>query len=676
MPATDDAVGSVFSRWARRCRAPGVAWGIVRRGELEASRGIGTLRLGDDVQPDADSVFRIASMTKSFTGAALMGLVVEGRLRLDDRVSTHVPELASWSGPTSDGPPLTLRHLVSMESGLPTDDAWADRHMDLTDEQMDELVAAGAEFAWAPGTRFEYSNLGWGLLGLVIRRVTGASVQERVTASLLEPLGMRATTWTRPSAASVAEPHRVQDGRVVREAEPLGDGAIAPMGGLWSTVRDLTRWVGWFTDAFPPRDDHDDGPLPRWARREMQQLRRIDGVRRFRPSPSGPSRVAATGYGIGLGVRIDERLGSSVGHSGGLPGYGSHMRWLPEHGVGVIGLANVTYGNMHAACIEALETLADLHELGPAHPIVPSAALTAASRRVVSLMGAWSDVEADGLFADCVGLDEPYERRSAQAAGLVGSLGPLEVGSIDAETPRRGSFTSAGGLVRVEVGLGHEDRVQWLDVHGRLEPSDDPMIVDDAGLGDAAGCAYVVVRPVADLAERFNDWQGEVLDRLGGAPAVVPGAHATVKEFGSPASPLAGDDEERLAEVVAAWAATHAPIELRARGLGLFDDIHVPVVRLEMTDSFRSAMVALRTAAADAGVPAGESDRVDIDEWIPHLSLAYARDVDPARWEELRAWVRGVDVGSCECVAVRAELVAYDGGPERRSGTFALAGGR
>jgi hypothetical protein len=87
-------------------------------------------------------------------------------------------------------------------------------------------------------------------------------------------------------------------------------------------------------------------------------------------------------------------------------------------------------------------------------------------------------------------------------------------------------------------------------------------------------------------------------------------------------------------------------------------------------------MVALRAAAADAGVPAGESDRFDIDEWIPHLSLAYARDVDPARWEELRAWVRGVDVGSCECVAVRAELVAYDGGPERRSGTFALAGGR
>ena len=72
------ALSEVFARWALRSHAPGVAWGLVRDGALVASGGVGTLRVGEDAPPDADSVFRIASMTKSFTGAALMTLVAEG----------------------------------------------------------------------------------------------------------------------------------------------------------------------------------------------------------------------------------------------------------------------------------------------------------------------------------------------------------------------------------------------------------------------------------------------------------------------------------------------------------------------------------------------------------------------------------------------------------------------
>ena len=669
MPSSEEAIGAVFARWARRTRAPGVAWGLVRGGELEASGGIGTLRAEDDAPPDADSVFRIASMTKSFTGAAMMTLVVDGRLRLDDPVSTHVPELSSWRGPTNDDPPLTVRHLASMETGLPTDDEWADRHMDLTEAQMDELIAAGGAFAWTPGTRFEYSNLGWGLLGRVIRRVAGIRVQELVTASLLEPLGLGATTWSRPPSHAVAEPYRIRDREWGLEGEPLGDGELAPMGGLWSSVRDLATWVAFFTDAFPPRDDRDDALLPRWARREMQQLRRFDELTRLRPSPRGPARMTATGYGIGLGVRIDERLGVSVGHSGGLPGYGSHMRWLPGHGVGVVGLANVTYGNMHGACIEALEVLADIEGLDPARPVA-SPALVRASERSASLLTSWDDADANALFADVVGLDESYGRRAARANDLIGRHGPLEVGSLDAETPRRGSFTAAGGLVRVEIGLSHEDRVQWLDVEDRLDPSDAPMIVDDAGLHDARGTAYVVVRPVGELAGAFTRWQGEALDRLGGAFTVVPGAHATLKGFGSASAPIGREDEARIGGVVKAWAAAQGPIELRTEALHLFDEVEVPVVRLEMTDSFRAAFRALRAAAT--GLPAGDGDEIGNDEWIPHLSLAYPRGVDRARWDELGAWARGVDAGGIGCVALEAELVAYDGGPERSLGTFAF----
>ena len=217
----------------------------------------------------------------------------------------------------------------------------------------------------------------------MIDRVAGVPVQTVVSDRLLGPLGMSSTTWVRPPTTNTAEPYSWVDDAWVAEPEPLGDGTIAPMGGLWTTVRDLASWVAFFCDAFPPRDDPDEGPVPRWARREMQQPRRFDGVAEERPRPDGPARAQAYGYGIGLGARVDRRLGTVIGHSGGLPGYGSHMRWIPDRGVGVVAVSNVTYGNMHAACIEALETLADLDALPPARKLEATPALTAAAGRAV-----------------------------------------------------------------------------------------------------------------------------------------------------------------------------------------------------------------------------------------------------------------------------------------------------
>jgi CubicO group peptidase (beta-lactamase class C family) len=671
MATGDRALAEVFARWVRRERIPGAAWGLVRGGELVDSGGDGSLSLDDPATPDADSVFRIASMTKSFTGAALMVLVVDGRLRLDDPVSVHVPELSTWRGPTSDGPPITMRHLVSMEAGLPTDDAWADRHLDLSPGSMDALIDAGVVFAWTPGTRFEYSNLGWGLVGRVIERVAGERVQDFVVRSLLEPLGMTSTTWVRPGSAVVAEPYRLQDGAWVHEGEPLGDGTIAPMGGLWTTVRDLARWVGFFLDAWPPRDELDDGPLPRWARREMQQLRRVDGVSRYRPSPSGSSRVSATGYGIGLGVRIDERLGTSVGHSGGLPGYGSHMRWVPEHDVGVIGLSNLSYGNMHGACIEALEALADRNELGPRRE-VEAASLAEGATRAATLLSSWSEADADALFADNVGADESYARRAAQAGRLVARSGGLAVESIEAETPLRGTFTTAGGDARVEIGLNHEGLVQWLDLEDRLAPSESPILVDEWKLLEAMGTAYVIVRPVGALAQAFSGWQGETLDRIG-VRCAAPAGHATLKAFGTRDSPLTSEDERRIAEVVQAWAVSQGGLELRATALEILRDDDTPIVRLDGS-AILPAVSDLRSASVDAGLPIAESDLIALDGRIPHLSLAYPVDRGTAQWHELEGWMR--DIGptvSASCVALHAEVVSYREGAERCLGVFPLS---
>ena len=113
---------------------------MVLGGELVHSRGVGTLRVGEDAPPDADSVFRIASMTKSFTAATILGLRDEGLLSLDDPIARHVPELAGLHGPTADAPPITIRHLLTMASGLATDDPWGDRQQGLDLGTFSELL--------------------------------------------------------------------------------------------------------------------------------------------------------------------------------------------------------------------------------------------------------------------------------------------------------------------------------------------------------------------------------------------------------------------------------------------------------------------------------------------------------------------------------------------------------
>jgi hypothetical protein len=180
------------------------------------------------------------------------------------------------------------------------------------------------------------------------------------------------------------------------------------------------------------------------------------------------------------------------------------------------------------------------------------------------------------------------------------------------------------------------------------------------------------VRPVGELAERFTVWQGEVLDRLGVA-CVAPGAHATVKSFGSTQEPLTDDEERRIVEVVRTWAASCSPVALHAAGLEVFSDASIPVVRLHATTSFADALTSLRVSASEAGLPAGSGDEITAVDWVPHLSLAYPVDA-PAVVAEVEAWMRGVPVEVAPSTALQAEVVAYDDGSERRLATFPFAG--
>src|SRR4051794_25417281 len=255
MTRFEDALRGVGERLAKQrdeARIPGVAWGVIRGGELVHTGGAGTMRDGAERVPDADTVFWIASMTKSFTAATVLSLRDEGRLRLDDEVATFVPELAAWRHPASDAPPITIRHLLTMSAGLPTDDPWGDRQQGLPLDRFADLLRGGISTALPPDTRVEYSNLGYGILRRVITAVPGIEYDAVVRTRFLEPLGMTSTTYQLDAVPRdrLAVGYAKRDGTWTPDPiDPYG--ALAPMGGVFTTVTDLSRWVAGFIDAFP-----------------------------------------------------------------------------------------------------------------------------------------------------------------------------------------------------------------------------------------------------------------------------------------------------------------------------------------------------------------------------------------------------------------------------------------
>jgi serine-type D-Ala-D-Ala carboxypeptidase/endopeptidase len=475
LQSVDEIADRLFAGW----HVPGLAYGVTLGGRLVHSRGLGTLRVGEDATPDATSVFRIASMTKSFTAATVLSLRDEGRLSLDDQIDQHVPELANLRYPTADSPRITIRHLLTMTAGFPTDDPWGDRQQGLDIAEFRRLLAGGLSFAWAPGTRFEYSNTGYGILGRLITNVAGAEYKDVVRERMLEPLGMRDTSYD----ATDFEPERLARGYLWRDDRYLDEpsdsyGALAAMGGIFTTVEDLATWVGFWGDAFPPRDDPEGRyPLSRATRREAQQPNVDAGTRLSYATPDGFPDLERMAYGYGLFVVDDVRYGRIIVHSGGYPGFGSNMRWHPASGLGVITLTNHRYG---PASLLARDLLIELLrvEAAPPRRTSPNAETERAREAVEALLASWDEATANDLLAMNVELDEPVETRRAFVEKLRDRHGNL---TRDRDEPSESNTSyhliwwlngERGGRVRAEILLSPElpPKVQTLALTSVPEP--------------------------------------------------------------------------------------------------------------------------------------------------------------------------------------------------------------
>ena len=449
-------VDRLFQEFAARTHVPGAAWAIIVDGQLAHTGAAGIRDVESRAPVDADTIFRIASMTKSFTAVAILQLRDAGRLSLDDPAERYVPELKGLAYPTSDSPRITIRHLLTHAEGFPEDNPWGDQQLPVTEARFSEMLRAGIPFSNAPGVAYEYSNLGFAILGRIVSRVSGRPYRDYVNAEILQPLGMTSTTLDPSSvpAARAARGYRWEDGQWKHEPS-LPDGAFGAMGGMLTSVRDLSRYVAAMMGAWPARDGAEAPPLRRASLREMQQLQRFAGASAGRDASSTAVVLSAAGYGYGLRVSQTCSFRHVVSHGGGLPGFGSLMQWLPEHGVGIVAFGNLTYTGWSRAVAGALEAL---HKTGalPARVPQPSPALVRARDDISRLVMRWDDELADRVAAGNLFLDQSKPRRRAALDALHGEVGACATppaGFDVVENALRGQWTMACERGRVQVAI-------------------------------------------------------------------------------------------------------------------------------------------------------------------------------------------------------------------------------
>jgi len=416
----DAAVGA----YVAADHARGAVYGIVSSDGLVHSAGFGQANEAG-ARPAIDTPFPIASMSKSFTAAAVLIARDRGLLCLEDPITRYIPSFQASGAPEDPCDPPTIRMLLSMSGGLTEDNSWVDPQIDMTEEELLRLVGAGLKYSHTPGTVYEYSNLGFTLTGLVLQQVTGSQLEEFVGREILEPLGMRSTSFSPASydPSTRATGYSLDSQGRWMPYPPQESGAFAAAGGIVSTISDLSVWVRWLGEAFRPGQSLGVDVLSRAARREMQ---RIEAV--IPPSvallPSGNWVTTTGGYGLGLHIDHDLRLGTFVSHSGGLPGFRLHMRWHPDSGYGVVILTNSHRGDPDRLVAGGLSNL--LHEQRvPSETIVLWKETATARATAEALVRHWDDGAAARLFAENIDFDRPLVDRRLEIDRLTAEVGPL-----------------------------------------------------------------------------------------------------------------------------------------------------------------------------------------------------------------------------------------------------------
>ncbi|HPG06399.1 MAG TPA: serine hydrolase domain-containing protein [Saprospiraceae bacterium] len=461
-------IDSLFEAYAEAQHLPSYVYGIVMDGSLIHQQGWGVLNLETKAKPDGKTLYRVASMTKSLTAMAILKLQEMGKLSVQDPAEKYIPELKSLPYPTREARPITIHQLLTMTAGFPEDNPWADRQLQDSDEELLAFVRKGVAFSTPPGTGFEYSNLGFALLGQVIIRASGMPYQQYMNEFILGPIGMTHSIWDYETAGDtpLALGYRWEEEQW--KAEPiLKDGAYACMGGFISTLEDWARYEAYLLSAWPSGSEGLPGPVSAASVRAMQQPYALRGIGQNADDPEGPCGQAAF-YGYGLGWNQNCHGLTYIAHSGGLPGYGSVHVFIPELGIGIIAFANRTYAGMGTPTNNALDLIIAKAGLDRRN-IHPSSVLESMRAALTELLPSWPDSPRDSLFAENFFLDQSKALRKIDINKVFDQIGAVDsTGPMIPSNQLRGRFTIYGhsGKARVFFTCSPEKqpKIQYLSV--------------------------------------------------------------------------------------------------------------------------------------------------------------------------------------------------------------------
>ena len=318
--STPETLAAKLDRLVRReqreKRLPSLAAAVLRDGDLVWETAIGLAEVESGLEATPETQFRIGSITKTFTAAAIMQLRDAGKLDLEDTLDRHVEGAAHRP---------TIRRLLSHASGLQREtqnDSWLTMRFASPDELLETL--AQAELVLPSGARFHYSNLAYALLGIVVERVSGMPYQDYVRARLFEPVGLTRVSFApEPPAANgyLAQPYA--DG--VWDTIGVETGAWASAGQLWGTAGDICRWGAFLADP-------DESVLAQSSAEEMRTVQVITEHERW-----------LAGYGLGLELRRDgDRI--LAGHGGSMPGFIARLYFSPKEKIVAAALTNESEG--------------------------------------------------------------------------------------------------------------------------------------------------------------------------------------------------------------------------------------------------------------------------------------------------------------------------------------------
>ena len=294
----------------------GLSIAVARKGQVLLAKGYGLADAEFDVPADGETMFRIGSITKQFTSAAILRCAERGQLSLDDDVSKYVPTFPL------QGKHVTLRQLLTHTSGIPsytdTGEEWKKKWpLELTHDELLALVK-DKPFDFEPGTKWAYDNTGYYLLGMVLESVAGKPYAEVVQSELFEPLKLTRTRYDSnvDLIKNRAQGYAFSHGVLVND-QPLGTSQPGAAGALLSTASDLVRWQMVLTGGAVVKPD---------SYKAMTTPTVL---------PDGKD----THYGFGLA--IDELAGKKrIQHGGGIFGFNSMLMWFPDDDVHVAVISN------------------------------------------------------------------------------------------------------------------------------------------------------------------------------------------------------------------------------------------------------------------------------------------------------------------------------------------------